>query len=203
MVYSYLRSFSWFKCPKLPSFLTENHMQIHWATAGLHKFRIFGVFFSYVKFSSSEFSVSVIYLIHPATESSESLEVSSTSACTSGICLSCKSVPLSNVHHAALNTATGQCKPWEHAVQESLQSPDTQGSPSTSNTEQASGVGICQTQRGSSDVARGMRSLPSILARIHLVFKAWKHLVYLSVRRQTWNTGKCVSLMLLHSYPSV
>lgn len=121
--YSCVRSFSLFKCQKLPSFLTQNHMQIHWVAAGLHKFRIFCIFFLYGKFS-----VSVIYLIHPATGWSGSLDVSSTCAYTSDTCLFYKSVPPWNVHHAAWNTVTGQCKPRERALQESLRFPDTQQS---------------------------------------------------------------------------
>lgn len=118
----------------MPSFLTQNHMQIHWATAALHKFSNLCFFFLYDKFSVSEFNVSLIYLIPPATGWSGSLEVSSTCAYTSDICLFCKSVPPWNVHHAAFNTITGQCKPRNHCNFLTL------NSPSTSTTQQASGV---------------------------------------------------------------
>lgn len=136
MVYSYLRSFIWFKCKKKPPFLTHNHMQIHWPRAGLHKFNILCFFFFlYGKFSVSViYSVSLSYLVPPATGWSGSLEVSSTCAYTSDTCLFCKSVPPWNVHHAATNTVTGQCKPRNHCNFLTLYSP------STSTTQQASGV---------------------------------------------------------------
>lgn len=77
-----------------------------WVTAGLHKLHYINAFSAFF-FLYGKFSVSVIYLIHPATGWSGSLNVSSTCAYTCDIWLFYKSVPPWSVHHAALNTVTG------------------------------------------------------------------------------------------------